>query len=149
MGKNDYFIGARIRDNLCHAEQVQLYWKNKGYDVEVSVVTEGPEAGEIVSNLLNGMPRKITGTDAGKLLDGEEAKIRSIEDMYLEAYNVKRTEVAMRAHKNDRPEIAMARSAIWHALRRDLGMTYKAIADRYGRGPRLVMRTVRKAEGKE
>ena len=148
MGKNDYFVGTRIRDNLCHAEQVQMYWKSKGYDVEVSVVTEGPNTGEIVSNMLNGMPRKITGTDAGKLLNGDEAKIRDIENMFLETYNVKLAEVAMRAHRNDRAEIAMARSAIWHALHRDLGMSAEEIAKRYGRGRRVVMRTIRAAEGK-
>ena len=149
MGKNDYFMSTRIRDNLCHAEQVQMYWKAKGYDVAVSVVTEGPNAGEIVSDTLNGMPRKITGTDAGKLLDGDEAKIREIENMFLETYGVKLTEIAMRAHKNDRPEIGMARSAIWHALSRDLGMSAQDIGKRYGRGRRLVMRTIREAEGKK
>ena len=142
MARDDYTTGRRIRDNTKHADTVRNYWADAGYMVNVRVCVL---TGEIISDMVNGLPRNIDPADVPQTHTVPRDAIEKVEADFLKIYDVKMKDVRQRAGIS--PQALSARNSIWHALHTELGMTHQAIAQRYSRSRNTVTYGIKHAEG--
>ena len=142
MARDDYTTGRRIRDNTKHADAVRSYWADAGYMVNVRVCVL---TGEIISDMVNGLPRNIDPKDIPQTHTVPRDAIEKVEADFLKIYDVKMKDVRTRAGIS--PQALSARNSIWHALHTELGMTHQAIAQRYNRSRNTVTYGIKHAEG--
>lgn len=140
--REDYQIGKRIRDNTEHADAVRKYWADAGYMVNVRVCVL---TGEIISDMVNGLPRNIEPADIPRVHTVPRDAVEKLEADFLKIYDVKIKDIRKRAGIT--PQALSARNSIWHALHTELGMTHQAIAQRYSRSRNTVTYGIKQAEG--